>query len=338
MLKAPFPYFGGKSRVCEEVWSRFGAVRNYVEPFAGSLAVLLGRPLPFDGVETVNDKDGLLANFWRAMKMHPEEVAHHADWPVNEADLHARHLWLVGQRESLTARLMGDPSWCDPVAAGWWVWGISTWIGSGWCAGEGCWISKDGVFQKRDNGDGDSGVNYQRPHLGNLGQGVHKKRPHLGNLGQGDALVFDSTGIEDMRNLQDRLRHVRVCCGDWQRVVQESVVFMSSGVPCAVFLDPPYATEADRDMGLYAMESGTVAHEVREWCKQHGNDPRLRIALAGYEVEHSELESLGWSVWEWKALGGMSNGSKEGRGFKNKGRERIWFSPHCLSMTQHTLF
>lgn len=43
-LKAPFPYFGGKSRVTREVWARFGDVPNYVEPFFGSGAVLLGRP------------------------------------------------------------------------------------------------------------------------------------------------------------------------------------------------------------------------------------------------------------------------------------------------------
>ncbi|KKM69533.1 hypothetical protein LCGC14_1449830, partial [marine sediment metagenome] len=43
-LKAPFPWFGGKRRVADKVWERFGDVPNYVEPFAGSLAVLLERP------------------------------------------------------------------------------------------------------------------------------------------------------------------------------------------------------------------------------------------------------------------------------------------------------
>lgn len=38
------------------VWSHFGDVRNYVEPFAGSLAVLLGRPTE-PKIETVNDLD-----------------------------------------------------------------------------------------------------------------------------------------------------------------------------------------------------------------------------------------------------------------------------------------
>ena len=41
-LRAPFPWFGGKSRVAPLVWDRFGDVPNYVEPFFGSGAVLLG--------------------------------------------------------------------------------------------------------------------------------------------------------------------------------------------------------------------------------------------------------------------------------------------------------
>lgn len=41
-LRAPFPWFGGKSRAAPLIWEALGDVRNYVEPFAGSLAVLLG--------------------------------------------------------------------------------------------------------------------------------------------------------------------------------------------------------------------------------------------------------------------------------------------------------
>lgn len=84
-LKAPFPWFGGKSRVAAQVWERFGDVPNYVEPFAGSLAVLLGRPTD-PGTETVNDLDCYLANFWRSVADDPVAVASWAAWPVNEAD------------------------------------------------------------------------------------------------------------------------------------------------------------------------------------------------------------------------------------------------------------
>jgi len=132
-LRAPFPWFGGKSLAAPLIWRAFGNVPNYVEPFAGSLAVLLARPHA-PKVETANDKDGFIANFWRATRDKPDEVAHHADWPVNEADLHARHRWLVAQAPALLERLIDDPGYSDPKIAGWWVWGICTWIGNGWCS------------------------------------------------------------------------------------------------------------------------------------------------------------------------------------------------------------
>lgn len=158
-LRAPFPWFGGKARIASAVWERFGNVRNYVEPFFGSGATLLNRPVPFEGVETVNDLDGMVANFWRALQAAPDEVARHADWPVNELDLHARHLWLTNAGRAQVERLREDPEWFDAKIAGWWVWGCCQWIGSGWC--------EHPEWQ-------------QLPHLGNAGRGVHRpsqKRP-----------------------------------------------------------------------------------------------------------------------------------------------------------------
>jgi hypothetical protein len=135
-LDAPFPWFGGKRRVAGVVWRAFGDVANYVEPFFGSGAVLLGRSGQWHGNETVNDLDGLVANFWRAIKHSPEETADWADWPVSENCLHARHTWLLTQLHDLPARLEGDPDWHDPKIAGWWVWGMACWIGSEFCSGK----------------------------------------------------------------------------------------------------------------------------------------------------------------------------------------------------------
>lgn len=101
ILKAPFPWFGGKSRAAPLIWERLGDVDNYVEPFFGSGAVLLGRPTPARS-ETVNDLDCYLSNFWRAVTAEPAAVAAAADWQVNEADLHARHLWGIPNMRLIT--------------------------------------------------------------------------------------------------------------------------------------------------------------------------------------------------------------------------------------------
>ena len=85
LAKAPFPWFGGKSKAAPIVWELLGDVGHYVEPFAGSLAVLLNRPHPCNRSyhsETVNDLDGFVVNAWRAMQMDPEGTAFHASWPA----------------------------------------------------------------------------------------------------------------------------------------------------------------------------------------------------------------------------------------------------------------
>lgn len=318
MLKAPFPWFGGKSKVAEIVWDRFGDVANYVDPFFGSGAVLLGRPTS-PGIETVNDLDCMLANFWRALQKDPEGVAENADNPVNEADQHARHLWLCSQEE-FRERMKTDPDYYDSKIAGWWVWGQCIWIGSGWCA-----------KQRPHLGNAGKGVNRQLPHLGDAGKGVNRQLPHLGNAGTGLPCVSDPTWgtrreslLAYMRELAERLRTVRVCCGDWSRICGPSPT-VKLGIT-GVFLDPPYADEADRTDELYARDSGDVAHAVREWAIANGDNRDMRIALCGYEGEHQMPES--WDCIAWKARGGYgSQGDNQAR--ENSARERVWFSPYC---------
>lgn len=314
-LQAPFPWFGGKRKVAAQVWAALGDVSHYVEPFFGSGAVLLNRPA-FTGIETVNDADGLLANFWRAVSADPAGVATEADYPCNEADLHARHLWLVGARDDLTARLMADHGFHDVRAAGWWVWGACNWIGSGWCSGQGPWIAQDGeLIDSR-----------QLPHLSG-GQGINRKLPHLGDSGRDD---FIARWFGD---LAARLRGVRVACGDWSRVTGPSVLRAGGGLT-GIFLDPPYSSE-EHSID-YAAGQVDVGHEVLAWCKEQGSDPAQRIVLAGYAGEHDELVALGWRVAEWKAGGGYGS-QGECRGRENAARERMWFSPHCVE-TQRGLF
>jgi hypothetical protein len=381
--RAPFPWFGGKRRVADLVWRAFGPdVPNYIEPFAGSLAVLLARPGGAGKIETVNDRDRYLANFWRAVSADPEAVAAASDWPVNEADLHARHKWLVNQLE-FRERMHTDPDFYDVKIAGWWVWGLCQWIGGGWC------VEPNNHKHPKLDGIG-KGVHSQRGHRGceaewrkrpvldgtSLGRGVHSegafepkrqlpdlavttqngmatgrgvhsagghrayspgRRPSLGNTGQGVHLpalgndrglngVSAAPCVEWFRELQARLRRVRVACGDWKRVLGPSVLGKGKNVggrrPCAVFLDPPYAFEF-RDPYLYAEDDAAISAQVREWALEHGDDPDLRIALCGYEGEHEMPAS--WRKVAWQGARGYASEDNE-----NRKLERVWFSPHCL--------
>jgi DNA adenine methylase len=295
-LRAPFPWFGGKSRVADIVWDRFGNVPNYCEPFFGSGAVLLGRPYTV-GTETVNDKDSFLVNFWRAIQADAPSVAKWADWPVSEADLLARHSWLVQQSDFQT-RMKSDPNFYDVKVAGWWVWGLCSWIGSGWCV---------------QRGDGDQPQ--QIPHLGNAGMGINRKLPHLGNAGR--AAHLEGYFLA----LSARLRDVRICCGEWDRVLGPSVT-EKHGLT-GVFLDPPYSQD---EHSVTYSASSDLAPAVREWAIANGDNPLLKIALCGYEGEHQMPDS--WECVAWKARGGYgSQGTGAGR--ENSARERVWFSPAC---------
>lgn len=318
---APFPYFGGKSKAASEVWAAFGRVENYVEPFAGSAAMLLGAP---DGkrIETINDADGFVANFWRAIANAPEAVAVAvaADWPVNEADLFARHSWLVRQKNNLLEQLHADPDFYDAKIAGWWCWGACAWIGSGWCSGKGPWIH-----------DGELLVNArQLPHLGDAGQGINRQLPHLGDTGRG---VNRATGgmtrsayiRQWFGQLHERLRDVRVTCGDWSRVVKDSVT-TRHGLS-AVFLDPPY-TKGAMDYAAGGC-GGELAMQVQAWCADNGTNLLLRIVLCGHAGEHDALLARGWSIRRWKAGSGYAL-SDEAR--ENAASETLWCSPHCISV------
>lgn len=71
-IKPPFTYFGGKTRLAAKIAALLPEHEHYVEPFAGSLAVLLAKPR--SAMETVSDLDGDLVAFWRVLRDQPAEL------------------------------------------------------------------------------------------------------------------------------------------------------------------------------------------------------------------------------------------------------------------------
>jgi DNA adenine methylase len=366
-----FPYFGGKSKIAGLVWERFGNVVNYVEPYAGSLAVLRARPHA-PTIETVNDYDALLANVYRAIQWDPEAVARWADWPVNEADMHARHKWLVKRKAYIRARVMADPTFYDAKAAGWWIWGICAWIGSGWCTEAKPTGNKLPYCAQKQLGAGIHGkrLSARLPMLGggggeddhacaHYGRGVHGKTlshklPMLqGGRGGDDPQAQHGKGVHcasTRTRLYDvfaaislRLRHTRVTCGDAMRVLSDAVTWRH-GIT-GVFLDPPYPGDAGSTSGIYtnAKSERATFNDAFRYCIENGAHKSLRIAFCFYDGTlvdgknvSDELCSLGWDVVPWKAGGGYGGQKKDGS--ENAARERVAFSPHCQRTAQTSLF
>ncbi len=211
---------------------------------------------------------------------------------------------------------------------------------------------------KRSGQRGAGGINKQLPHLGNAGQGINKKLPHLGDAGQAASTNSSRTsatgegvnrqipvlsggngfigrGLQRATNLprgqyihewfdllQARMRDVRVTCGDWTRVLKDSVT-TRHGLT-GVFLDPPYA-KGEMDYGAGGMGLG-IADEVRDWCAENGANKALRIVLCGHAGEHDALLAGGWTIRKWAARKGYAVTEEA---VENSASETIWCSPHC---------
>jgi site-specific DNA-adenine methylase len=131
-LKPPFPYYGGKRLVAGEVWSRLGDPDLYIEPFLGMAAVLLARPLSIvekPRLEVVNDKNGFITNFWRAVKNNPDKVVHYASGIVSEMELHARNTFLFESCKTIQKRLYTNPLEYSCKVAGYWAYAMGLRIG-----------------------------------------------------------------------------------------------------------------------------------------------------------------------------------------------------------------
>ena len=295
------------------VWRYLGNVERYIEPFCGSAAVLLARPVWHEWwrkSEIINDADGYVVNAWRAIKYAPDEVVHYADWIVSEVDLAARNNWLIKRYDDLLVRLASDPDYYDPKIAGWWIWGATIWLASGWCAKERVIADygKNGVAIKMPNVLTRTGINRCIPvSRGGVSEDRHRF-------------------IREMLHaLSDRLREVRVVSGDWRRVLGDWI-FQCVG-PVGVFLDPPYRTDECKK-GLYKVENN-IWDDVVEWAIANGNNPRLRIALCGYD---GFMMPEGWRAYYWvRDVGYSTLARRETMAQLNRKRETIWFSPHCLA-------
>ncbi len=330
MLRAPFPYYGYKGKVSAEVWERLGDVPNYVEPFAGSLAVLLQRPGGAGRREVVNDKSGGVANFWRAVQADPEGVARHAIWICSESDLHARNAFLRESLPDLTARLEGDPLYYDSMLAGYWCYVQCLAIGEV-AYKRGPWVRRDGLLVSEPMGGGirrnipcDSSRGIQRSIPTHSDHGIRKSIPE--KTPQGVLRHRRSHAEQWIEDLSDRLSGVRILCGDWSRGLKPTYT-TQHGIT-GVFLDPPYddcwETYSDMDPML---------GQICAWCKDNGDNNQLRIALCGYSgTLPFSLADIGWEEYAWRSDGGRV--TPGGKSDLNRDRERIWFSPHCLKPSQ----
>lgn len=97
--RSPFPWFGGKQRLADDILATFPEHDAYVEVFGGGASVLLSKaPATLD---VYNDRDDGLVNFFTALRDAPEQLV-----PLLELTPYARAEW---QRCRDTWRDVADP-------------------------------------------------------------------------------------------------------------------------------------------------------------------------------------------------------------------------------------
>lgn len=292
-LKAPWPYFGGKSKAADLIWSRLGQLNHYIEPFCGSAAVLLASPT-ISKLEVIGDLNYYVANFWRSVKHQPDTVIEHIVHPVIHVDLYARHCWLTdpSRIKNLRERLL-DAEWPgDAKIAGWWAWGMCAWIGSGWCS--------------------------KTPIMKSVGLDSPGQIPFLSRSGQGIQAAHGSVDVvENARQwiltLSKRLERVKVINALWERCLNMSYF---KGKKTGIFFDPIYKSYE----AVYGVEK-SVAGDVEEWCRER-TDSDLRMVLCGHEGDYI------LPGWKTEVL---SRGARTFNN-KSKHEDVFWFSPGCLNV------
>ncbi len=317
-LTAPMPWFGGKRAAAHLVWDLLGDPARYLEPFAGSAAVLLRRPPgPKQRWECINDLDGWLVNMWRAIRDRPAEVVRYCDGPMTEVDYHARAAWLKDRAgDGLVSWLEGDPERCDVKAAGWWLYVCAASIGTPLQSGPWKVVNGRLVDTRQMAGEYElGGISRGLPQMSTRGitrQALPGSDSHSHQL----ELWFD--------RLAHRLQSVNIMARDWSTLLTTAIIGGRNWQTRAIFFDPPYHTSGD----LYAEHHGNggqVADQVRQWCVDA--DPDLRIVLAGYDTDHDELLAHGWTKHK-------SQGTRGGPGrstiIGKPDREQLWASPSCV--------
>lgn len=72
-MKVILKYPGSKWKIAQWIVSQFPKHHSYLEPFAGSLAVLFNKPL--SNIETVNDLNMDVVNLFRCIRENPDRLA-----------------------------------------------------------------------------------------------------------------------------------------------------------------------------------------------------------------------------------------------------------------------
>lgn len=109
-MKRPFAWYGGKHYMLKHILPLVPAHKQYIEPFFGAGAVFFAKDPA--SLETVNDLDSYLHNFWTVLRDRTEELIHKCAFTPCSRQLYDECRELVHETE-------------DPVEQAWRWWVVA---------------------------------------------------------------------------------------------------------------------------------------------------------------------------------------------------------------------
>jgi DNA adenine methylase len=103
-LRTPLTYYGGKQALAQQIIPLMPSHRVYLEPFAGGAAMLFAKSRCER--ETLNDLDGQIMRFWRALRDRPDELAAAVATPYGRAEWRASRDGEVDDNVEAARRLL----------------------------------------------------------------------------------------------------------------------------------------------------------------------------------------------------------------------------------------
>lgn len=294
----PYPWFGGKRRAASIIWQRLGQVDNYVEPFLGAGSIVLLRPV--GAPHTVRET-------------------------VNDKDGYVCNFWRSVQYDPEAVANAAERMTCEIEVNAWHgylrdqrdafalklkenPYFFDAQIAGAWVHGIRLWIGSHYADAK----------GYRLPKM----DGANRRLP---------------LDLKRILGIHERVKRLRVMCGDWSRCVTDAVLdcgtYATVDKITGLVLDPPY------NVGCEAYASGLgseVYDKVVDWVLANYQNKRLRIALCGYEGMFTPPD--GWQTVNWSTQGGYAATEAA---LDRIDAERVWFSPNCLipeTGTQEALF
>ncbi len=200
-IKSILPYFGGKRNLSREIVKELGSHQMYVEPFCGSMAVLLSKP--HSGSDIVNDLHGDLINL--AMVIASEKCFELYDRLIRTMDCES--IFDFAKLEFLTLENFDPPDRPQNVNDNHveraYIYFIVSWMG------------RNGV-------SGTKRSNYQK---------ARRWTP-----GGGSGAVRFTSAVDSMPSWHERLRRVNIYRMDAFKLLEK----IEDDPKTTIYLDPPY--------------------------------------------------------------------------------------------------